>query len=1206
MDPTQYNNCSKILSFCDSLHDFEGGRCLHNNLTPTLSNDPRLLEPLPINIPTIFAPKNRGRVASVEHKCVDYISDLIPSITNEEIVVNLQPKDITTKLGLNSGDNIGIIIDCGFRSRFGDLLTYFNGNQLINGPIQDSANYYNLNTITSYWDEATKVSKCSFHVDIIPGENVGDDINKINIPETGFSVNLDIDNNKTNNKSINTLEYIGYKNTLPDNENPYIFDSQTLEAKTFDFSVRSLCKWVSSGTIVANKVSKNRNYDNFFNNNQNTYCPLHIKRSMDAGLVMTTKYLNLNKNKYQLFVKKTTETKGKKPTHSLSLPIDYESVIKLLRDKRGLVIQNTNNVNESVVKMINEQEKLLPPQFEKVVLITCDNLCYLRAKLENVPAILFVSGVAKIYKGEEVTEAKVIESIESIMKNDFIKKVILLIDWVNEIKVKLKCTKNTQTDELNNPISEIINNFYTSYLNFEKFNDELPEDCKSCKFNTIKNNLLSISTGIFVQIDNLLSSLFTINDDSPSTSNTNTNNKILQILGNFLKIYDANLCTQSNDENGNRFNTIIKSISDILENIKIPKQPGSPSAAPLISSIHQTLSPEKQFSFRPVSSSNEKNSQPNLKYYIFIRNLINVINGININTNTNTIDSELHTQTYEENKVFKKLKHENIKYLENDALNKILSIFNIYVDDLFKIIPNIIDTDIDEGIKDQLTRSTMKECGEVITEVKLYTKLGGTRGQDSKINNLKYIYEIFAGQRDIINKIYEDLNKLTTDFSNCDADLTEEPEDLAQVQGQSSAQGQSNKRQGSPLLGETPIEKKGRSEQVNEEQGNVVGEENPNPNEDVEMNPENIVQNIPPDYEPDTIAQVNLNYLDIFRPKLSFFYARNAAIEGRNDLYNILCELDSYWRFKDINVGGGNDIDKATREDIASRLNPGIGQPSQQTPGINVPIFQTPGSLPTQPASQPYSQGQFGLIIPQPSNDDPDLNRIKIKRYLSQYDIDLLNKYKNRIYELKYSPNDLQGETNIIDGLLGKEQNNKGIIEYYKNLYNSSDVKAFLCELEKFLLEIYNIILSNSIIFNTELNIDILSYFSDVDIEEEVKFNEFKNIFKQEEILRIFGDYFGFKEQQIITQGASTSATPLAASIPAATYEAEMFEYIIDIFYNNPVHRALLIHAFHTIKEGEGTTAMQVGGGSLIKKFERFTLKDYHRKYYTNYYNMYY
>lgn len=965
-----YKDSSKILSFCDSLHDFEGGRCMHPNLTPTLIKD--ALVKLEGQMPGVFVPAikpdgSKGRVSSVEHKCVEYLSSKYDYINDEEIVIDLQPINFSQALGLSYGQNIAFIIDCGFRSRFGDLLSYYDGNELKHQQPQDAVHYFNLNTITSYWDEATKVSKCGFHVDIIP---FNDDIKKIDIPDCGFHVDLmsvppeNSNPSKDPKKTINTLVYTTppplVQQPIPAAvAAPAVtqeFESYDLEGNVFDFSVRNLCPWVKKDLKCIKTITKSDKYSNFLTSKINdTSFPLHIKRSMDASLVMTAKYLNNGQKKYKLFVKRTTGFQGKKPTHSLSLPIDYNSVIKMLRNPtETLEKQNAAHVPIAVTKMLTQQDSLIP-KIDKAVLITCDNLCYLRAKLEKVPAVLFVSGMAKIYKGGDVKVEDVIADINTSDVKHLQNQINKLLAWKDEIINKLR----TFTETFN----KSFEHFWNHYLSFSKISDTDAWQFKS-KSDIIKDQVITQSKSCIQQVESLLTFLFTVQttEDQNEGDDLYLNKVIWSIIHKFVKIYYPILCPS----------VIDRILTDVLP--------------PII--IDQTQPPD---GYKP--------DQHNLKYFLYIRNVIKILSSINLTDN--------NIQTPYTESTLKKLNPSNtIIVYKNDALNKILSIFNIAIDDIFRIIPNIVETDIDDSIKPNLTRSTMKHVGEVLYDVSLCTSFGGTRQAGLRQNNVTYLLEVFDTQRDKIDKLLEHLNNI----------LPQQPQNnQAEPPPQ---QPQSNQAE-APSFSSSPSPTNSPQKKIPRTDGGPCSSTHQQP------------QNADP-------FPLKPEYTTINHSSTNFFHLKSGAYEGSKQLYNMLCELDTTWILKTLVQQGGMDTDTDTDGEgeagpsgttpprgFVPQLQQGVTPPPRiqgapGEPGSQLPIRNIPNTIqPTLPASLgPFSLSQVATTG-SPNQPPPQLP-------LPQSDLDIFNNYYINLYQNNNLYRDIREIINMI-------KNN-----FIENLFNST------------------------------------------------------------------------------------------------------------------------------------------------------------------------
>ena len=574
--PDKTSKESPLRELADSFHDFSKDRGCENyrgvgtDLIELIGNsyifkvDEITKEhlPDPVKLKEIYEKLyNEGKLADIENKVVAYYHEKYPELNDDkECYEFTDVANILAETSETSDYGIGIINDYGLSSKttseyFDDVDFKWEPRSGTKQSDLGKAHYYNLHPICCDWDMAPKTTSKAFNIDIIPKGNIATDLCVY-----GTNVSFKFDSFESYNKkndfigaidlkylNINNIQFNICLQSTEQCNTRLIPHSFLKDKKILNLSVPNMC--LNAITInrkqdidIHNFFDPNKKlpfriekvilkdvYDTFkkiFSNDaQNQHKVFYnAKRSMDAGQVELIYELNrsiasvVTDDKYQFIVNCIRNENGNVIFNSdyIKEIVSVEGLIKILKNPNHLDNKKTTDyVTKGFIDGNNMLEKVIPHPLKKFVLFTGDRLCYLKAKLMNVPSVLVTRAGYKVFAGKTRTPDEIIQEFTNkILKNK--------TNYLNPTEPNIKKLPNiTKLMTYQNIIDTIFGNDDFK-LNPEPCVDIYLESSKIYIKDTIEtaiSNIKNCFLGMLISLDKLI-------------------NKINNILHNKLDIYD--------------------------------------------------------------------------------------------------------------------------------------------------------------------------------------------------------------------------------------------------------------------------------------------------------------------------------------------------------------------------------------------------------------------------------------------------------------------------------------------------------------------------------------------------------------------------------------------------------------------------------------------------------------------------------------------
>ena len=503
----------------DSVHDFYKSRCNARSDSLVVDDNGKLVfkvnskeryeitnknhEPMVNWMVNKGAGNNTININKVEAKTLEFFENEDIELMDNE-VVNLDT--LTTDNILEHLSNIlfddlknkpeihiGVITDCGIVSKI-------SKNFKMYGDPNKKFNYYNMHLICTNWDEAIKSNKNAFKAEIIHinddalkvpifgcgGSFIFKSIQELNKNITGYEGSLKLADLNTNLLSFDMPDANG-------SDMDIVIPHSLLKSQALNFTVKHMCKSVENNSIngtffdpikFAETFGKNKHtylltikqtIDNslknlFTNHNvQNNNLFYNLKRSMDAGQVDLIYWLNKNMNDYKLLITEACNNDGK-PMHGLCKDIMDPRTLQSIMNNTPLQI-DANNIKKSIIEVNNYDNNKVIPRIDRFMLITCDRLCYLKAKFLRVPAIYIADKKAKLFRGDTKTKAEILQEVMENAKN-FMNK--FLTDdgkkMYTAFQLQLKVAINRTIGIIEMTIKDCLKNIKNEIINIQNIN----------------------------------------------------------------------------------------------------------------------------------------------------------------------------------------------------------------------------------------------------------------------------------------------------------------------------------------------------------------------------------------------------------------------------------------------------------------------------------------------------------------------------------------------------------------------------------------------------------------------------------------------------------------------------------------------------------------------------------------------------------------
>lgn len=395
-----------------------------------------------------------NNISDVEGKTMNIYNVLFPNITEEsvDVIKNLKEDELMrlvqdrllTKEERENQIGVGIIIDCGMKGRLLNRFAFVDRETQTLKSYPHMAPFYNLLPICANWDEATKVKKRAYCVDIVPTEKLQ------KIPIYGTNLFFQLHSYMSYHNMLETAS--GYQGNLnlqmldinnlgvtfhDDNqETTTIIPHSLLKNEFFRLTVKNMCvdvKNYNKDTIprpeqylafdalkhfepttkadyqarMQRLVTKERRDKNnvFFN----------FKRSMDAGQVELVHWLNHNRE-YNLFVNTAYDDRGgisfaQGKIKGLLTTAYLQDILRHPEKLKESALDPSSRdyLTKGFIHVGEDNPGAVIPKIDKYALVTCDRLCYLKAKLMNVPAIYVAGNIMKVFQVETVEPKEMYE-----------------------------------------------------------------------------------------------------------------------------------------------------------------------------------------------------------------------------------------------------------------------------------------------------------------------------------------------------------------------------------------------------------------------------------------------------------------------------------------------------------------------------------------------------------------------------------------------------------------------------------------------------------------------------------------------------------------------------------------------------------------------------------------------------------------------------
>jgi len=454
----------------------------------------------------VFNKMKDDAVTNIEEKIMDIYAGVYPQLLDETTVrfergndvINYEMllKELLTPDEMNAQEyGIGIIIDCGQVKRFEKMLEF--PNKIYHNAMDKNIRTYNLIPVCANWDEATKTLKNSYHIDIIPHQGTHDviiggtnisfqlksfqDYNK-EFPVQGTAGKLPLDKLNINNVHIAFHNQKGHQFHT-------ILPHVAMKNDVFNFSVTNMCPAVTTNKddidttkyIMLHKL-KNvvfvepeqdkslKDIKDLLNMSaaDRKMLLFNVKRSMDSGQVELVNYLNTNRGKYGIFVHTGMDGNGKATfAQNKSLNILSTEFVQSLIDgqrsptdipKKLALEQEYISRAYTAIPEGNTTPLAMIPRIDKYVLYTCDRLCYLKAKLMNVPAVYFFQDKLKVYKGVSKTNAEIFAETLLKYREDVTQVIPSVANMTPETQRQLEVFREQAYNKIENTAAIFANN----------------------------------------------------------------------------------------------------------------------------------------------------------------------------------------------------------------------------------------------------------------------------------------------------------------------------------------------------------------------------------------------------------------------------------------------------------------------------------------------------------------------------------------------------------------------------------------------------------------------------------------------------------------------------------------------------------------------------------------------------------------------------
>ncbi len=685
-----------------------------NNFSPTIN----------IEFEKFLNKIKNNKISDIEDYTMSLYNLIYPQILNEtEVDISnykvddfgpLFLKNLLTEDEYNNQDGIHIafINDCGFIHKYNKSFSYIDDNNLVEPDSNTKHRLYMLSTIASDWDEAPKGILKTFYVDIIP-----DQTKEIHIYGTNVGLTLSsLDDYEKKNENVNLVnldinnlycELTNDNNTISRIKFPHSF----LKTNVFDLSVSNMCKTLKDRNFIEKNKNNYINYDkknklkiNFLSYNKDILEQINtnfsknriddnklfynLKRSMDAGQVEILNYLNKNKNKYSLIINNSNNNQGKPSLviNSLKSLNSIESLKKILKGLDFLSKNDDLNILKNVFVPIGDvyNSDAYIKNINKYVLFTCDRLCYLKAKIMNIPAVYTNRKTFKFYKGISLTSNEMANNIYNkyyTLYQNPLKEVEL--DYFNSRinNINLKFNINFYIDKILLNIRQKIDNIKSSFDNNNNDIEPLLKEAKNKFIQELSTNLILLENNIKNYLNDIIKYLNYLTDKNKfnglyTNNNLNkfyesfTDKNTLKVLYNIFS-NNSNIIKINNTNDDKYYNALsdFEKNNSVLQDNKIDNE----SNIDLVEKNNSVLQDNKIDNESNIDLVQENKID---KYKNIISNTIYGIVNLVKNKYTGIVNNMFP--------IFKKVKiNENINLIQQNGGEKLNKI------DTLKILENV-------------------------------------------------------------------------------------------------------------------------------------------------------------------------------------------------------------------------------------------------------------------------------------------------------------------------------------------------------------------------------------------------------------------------------------------------------------------------------------------------------------------------------------